>query len=170
MEGVGGVPNLHGQKAKSLCLYTLHLISKIAVSLFLSLAFIFKFFCPHISSSVLASGDGNLNQHMGNLNTIQAGKGRRSKYKRKLSLGSFNNRAHEGIKTVEADNLCEFSRNSDLCICIVTWNMNGQVSYEDLVELVGSNRRFDILVVGLQEVPRNNIARLLQDALVETHE
>ncbi|MBA0836959.1 hypothetical protein Goarm_009147, partial [Gossypium armourianum] len=164
------VPNLHGQKAKSFCLYTLHLISKIAVSLFLSLAFIFEFFCPHISSSVLASGDGNLNQHMGNLNTIQAGKGRRSKYKRKLSLGSFNNRAHEGIKTVEADNLCEFSRNSDLCICIVTWNMNGQVSYEDLVELVGSNRRFDILVVGLQEVPRNNIARLLQDALVETHE
>nr|KJB58347.1 hypothetical protein B456_009G205700 [Gossypium raimondii] len=168
--GGGGVPNLHGQKAKSFCLYTLHLISKIAVSLFLSLAFIFKFFCPHISSSVLASGDGNLNQHMGNLNTIQAGKGRRSKYKRKLSLGSFNDRAHEGIKTVEADNLCEFSRNSDLCICIVTWNMNGQVSYEDLVELVGSNRRYDILVVGLQEVPRNNIARLLQDALVETHD
>ncbi|XWS21105.1 hypothetical protein CRYUN_Cryun30bG0026800 [Craigia yunnanensis] len=74
------------------------------------------------------------------------------------------------MKTVEADNLCDFSRNSDLCICIVTWNMNGQVSYEDALDLVGSNRRFDLLVVGLQEVPRNNLARLLQDALVETHE
>ncbi|KAB2082560.1 hypothetical protein ES319_A05G205800v1 [Gossypium barbadense] len=45
-----------------------------------------------------------------------------------------------------------------------------KVSYEDLVELVGSNRRFDLLAVGLQEAPRNNVARLLQDALVETHD
>ncbi|XVF36172.1 hypothetical protein REPUB_Repub19eG0035100 [Reevesia pubescens] len=84
---------------------------------------------------------------MGNLNTIQAGKGRRSKYKRKLpAVDSFNNPVgtdHEGIKTV---------------------------SYDDLVELVGSNSRFDLLVVGLQEVPRNNLAKLLQDALVETHQ
>ncbi|OMO85226.1 hypothetical protein COLO4_21699 [Corchorus olitorius] len=48
--------------------------------------------------------------------------------------------------------------------------MNGQVTYEDLVELVGSNRRFDLLVVGLQEAPRDNLARLLQDALLETHQ
>lgn len=34
---------------------------------------------------------------------------------------------HEGIKTVDAGNCCEFSGNSDVCICIVTWNMNGQV-------------------------------------------
>ncbi|XVE69955.1 hypothetical protein DITRI_Ditri10aG0032900 [Diplodiscus trichospermus] len=110
---------------------------------------------------------------MGNFNSIQAGKRRRSIFKRRLpAVDSFNNPIgpHEGIKTVEADNLCDFSRNSDLCICVVTWNMNGQVSYEDVVELVGSNRRFDLLVVGLQEVPRNNLARMLQDALVETHE
>ncbi|KAK6245341.1 hypothetical protein SCA6_008431 [Theobroma cacao] len=109
---------------------------------------------------------------MGNFYTIfRAGKGRRSKCNRK-PVDSFNNPAgtHEGIKTVGADNLCDFSTDSNLCICIVTWNMNGKVSYEDLVELVGSNRRFDLLVVGLQEVPRNNLARLLQDALVESHE
>ncbi|XP_022766496.1 type IV inositol polyphosphate 5-phosphatase 11 [Durio zibethinus] len=108
---------------------------------------------------------------MGNFNTIQAGNGRRFKYERKPAADSFNNPTgtHEGIKTVGADNLCDFSRNSDLCICIITWNMNGQVSYEDLVELVGSNRRFDLLVVGLQEVPRDNLTRLLQDALTETH-
>ncbi|XP_062157551.1 type IV inositol polyphosphate 5-phosphatase 11 [Alnus glutinosa] len=78
--------------------------------------------------------------------------------------------SHEGIKTVGVvDKLCDFSSNSDLCICIVTWNMNGQVSYEDLAELVGSSRKFDLLVVGLQEVPRDNILQLLQAALAETH-
>ncbi|XP_039044401.1 type IV inositol polyphosphate 5-phosphatase 11-like [Hibiscus syriacus] len=101
---------------------------------------------------------------MGNFNTIHAGKGKRSKCKRKPAG------IHDGIKTVRADNLCDFSRNSDLCICVVTWNMNGQVSYEDLVELLGSNRRCDLLVIGLQEVPRKNLERLLQDALSETHE
>lgn len=155
--------------------------------------------------------------------------------------------AREGIQTVAVENHCNFSRNSDLCICVVTWNMNGQVcliiiiftleinvviskglyiylphfyviftcsplfimlfllsshkfvasllwsivepkfwfgheawfammtfyvkvSYEDLVELIGSSRKFDLLIVGLQEVPRNNIARLLKRAVAETHE
>lgn len=41
--------------------------------------------------------------------------------------------------------------------------------YEDLVELVGSNSKSDLLVVGLQEVPRKNIAQLLETALVDTH-
>ncbi|GMI91226.1 ARABIDOPSIS THALIANA INOSITOL POLYPHOSPHATE 5-PHOSPHATASE 11 [Hibiscus trionum] len=110
---------------------------------------------------------------MGNFSTTQvSGKGRRSKLKKKSAVGSFSNPVgtHEGIKTVEADNLCIFSRNSGLCICIVTWNMNGQVSSEDLVELIGRNRRFDLLVVGLQEVARDNVAQFLQDAVVETHE
>lgn len=44
-----------------------------------------------------------------------------------------------------------------------------QVSLEDLAELVGRERRFDLLAVGLQEVPRSNVARLLQSALDETH-
>lgn len=35
--------------------------------------------------------------------------------------------AREGIQTVAVENHCNFSRNSDLCICVVTWNMNGQV-------------------------------------------
>ncbi|KAJ7966698.1 Inositol polyphosphate 5-phosphatase [Quillaja saponaria] len=47
--------------------------------------------------------------------------------------------------------------------------MNGKVSFEDLSELVGKNRKFDLLVVGLQEVPRNNIARMLKAALLQTH-
>lgn len=42
-------------------------------------------------------------------------------------------------------------------------------SYEDIAELVGSSRKFDLFIVGLQEAPRNNILRLLQIALVETH-
>ncbi|MBA0693407.1 hypothetical protein Goari_003781 [Gossypium aridum] len=111
---------------------------------------------------------------MGNYNTIQGGKGyvKRSKRK-KLAIDDSLNKpvpTHDGIKSVMADNLCNFSTNSDLCICMVTWNMNGRVSYEDLVELFGNNRGFDLLVVGLQEVPRKDLARLLQDALVDTHE
>ncbi|PPS17905.1 hypothetical protein GOBAR_AA02711 [Gossypium barbadense] len=111
---------------------------------------------------------------MGNYNTIQGGKGyvKRSKRKKLAIDYSLNKPAptHDGIKSVMADNLCNFSTNSELCICMVTWNMNGQVSYEDLVELFGNNRGFDLLVVGLQEVPRKDLARLLQDALVDTHE
>lgn len=34
---------------------------------------------------------------------------------------------HEGIKTVPVEKSCEFSTGSVLCICIVTWNMNGKV-------------------------------------------
>ncbi|KAK9270747.1 hypothetical protein L1049_026330 [Liquidambar formosana] len=107
---------------------------------------------------------------MGNSCTFQTCKGRRSKLKRR-PLGSLDNNVatHEGIKTLRVDNLCDFSSISDLCICIVTWNMNGQVCYEDLATLVGRDQKFDLLVVGLQEVPRNNISRLLQAVLVETH-
>ncbi|KAJ4701869.1 Inositol polyphosphate 5-phosphatase [Melia azedarach] len=108
---------------------------------------------------------------MGNFIGIHAVQGRGLKLKRKQMDSAINNHVitQEGIETVEVDNHCNFSRNSDLCICIVTWNMNGQVSYEDLVELIGSSRKFDLLVLGLQEVPRNNIARLLKRALAETH-
>lgn len=36
---------------------------------------------------------------------------------------------HEGVKTIGVENYCDFSAGStpDICICIVTWNMNGQV-------------------------------------------
>jgi len=45
-----------------------------------------------------------------------------------------------------------------------------KVSYEDLVELVGKERKFDLLVVGLQEAPKANVDQLLQTASSPTHE
>ncbi|XP_050215850.1 type IV inositol polyphosphate 5-phosphatase 11 [Mercurialis annua] len=92
----------------------------------------------------------------------------RSKIMRKQMDSTMSE--HDGIKSVKVDDHnCDFSRNSNLCICIITWNMNGKVCYQDLVELVGSNRKFDLLVVGFQEAPRENIARLLQTVLLDTH-
>lgn len=35
----------------------------------------------------------------------------------------------EGIRTVRSCNSCEFSSDPDACICLITWNMNGQVCY-----------------------------------------
>ncbi|XP_010539060.1 PREDICTED: type IV inositol polyphosphate 5-phosphatase 11 [Tarenaya hassleriana] len=88
-----------------------------------------------------------------------------------ISFMSNNKNTHYGIKTIGADdyNSCSFSGKSDLCIRIVTWNMNGKVSYEDMVELIGKERRFDLLVIGLQEVPKGNVSQLLQTASSETH-
>ncbi|CAN1273598.1 Type IV inositol polyphosphate 5-phosphatase 11 [Linum perenne] len=84
--------------------------------------------------------------------------------------------SHKGIRTVRVKEEyhrahCNFSSgNSDLCISVLTWNMNGQVCYEDLVELFsGHDRKYDLLVVGLQEAPRRNVSRLLQSAVVNTH-
>lgn len=37
------------------------------------------------------------------------------------------------------------------------------------MELVGSDRKFDLLVVGLQEVPRKNVAGILQAVVADTH-
>lgn len=56
----------------------------------------------------------------------------RSKGKRKAmaSVDNYNNNnptSHDGIKSVKMNNPCELSNNSDICICVVTWNMNGQV-------------------------------------------
>ncbi|XP_061341404.1 type IV inositol polyphosphate 5-phosphatase 11 [Gastrolobium bilobum] len=100
-------------------------------------------------------------------------KGRKSRSKRR-PMSFIHHQAspsHIGIRTVGADNVCNFFSNSDLCISIVTWNMNGQVSFEDLAEMVGRNREFDLLVVGLQEAPRprNKVATLLKAALNESH-
>ncbi|KAL2504138.1 Type I inositol 1 [Abeliophyllum distichum] len=92
--------------------------------------------------------------------------------KRKIPLGIIDSAdaSHEaGITTVEPNKSCEFSTTSDLCICIVTWNMNGKVSYEDIKELVGRDRKYDVLVAGLQEVARSNIVGLFEDALADTH-
>ncbi|XP_057425300.1 type IV inositol polyphosphate 5-phosphatase 11 isoform X2 [Lotus japonicus] len=100
-------------------------------------------------------------------------KGRKSRSK-KRPMSFVHHQAspsHTGIRTVSVDNACNFSTDSDLCISIVTWNMNGQVSFEDLAEMVGSNRKFDLLVVGLQEAPRpgKKVATLLSAILDESH-
>ncbi|ESW32789.1 hypothetical protein PHAVU_001G017200 [Phaseolus vulgaris] len=101
-------------------------------------------------------------------------KGRKSRSKRR-PMGFIHNQAspsHTGIRTVGVEKVCNFSTDSDLCISIVTWNMNGQVTFEDLAEMVGSNREFDLLAVGLQEAPpcqRNKVATMLSAALDESH-
>ncbi|XP_019457709.1 PREDICTED: type IV inositol polyphosphate 5-phosphatase 11 [Lupinus angustifolius] len=79
--------------------------------------------------------------------------------------------SHTGIRTVDVDNVTNFTTNSDLCISIVTWNMNGQVSFEDIVEMVDNNRKFDLLVIGLQEAPcgGKKVATLLKAALDGNH-
>ncbi|XP_008813261.4 type IV inositol polyphosphate 5-phosphatase 11 isoform X2 [Phoenix dactylifera] len=107
---------------------------------------------------------------MGNCNGLQ-GRRKRSKMPKDQRLDSSctDIPTHEGIKTVGIHKVCEFSTGSVLCLCVVTWNMNGKASSEDFAELVGRDRRFDLLAVGLQEVPRRNVARLLQAALDETH-
>ncbi|MCL7035530.1 hypothetical protein MKW94_012615 [Papaver nudicaule] len=87
-------------------------------------------------------------------------------------------RSHEGITTVGTEKYCNLSRtttagSSVLCMSIVTWNMNGKASsLQDLAKLLtGSDgdRKLDLLVLGLQEVPRCNITRTLKEALAETH-
>ncbi|XP_057718759.1 type IV inositol polyphosphate 5-phosphatase 11 isoform X2 [Arachis stenosperma] len=96
-----------------------------------------------------------------------------SRWKRRPMMSFIHNQAsptHIGIRTVEAENVCNFSTHSDLCISIATWNMNGQVSFEELADMVGSNREFELLAVGLQEAPKERkVATLLKEALHETH-
>lgn len=43
-----------------------------------------------------------------------------------------------------------------------------KLSSGDFKELVGSDRKFDLLVVGLQEVPRVNVRQVLQEVLEES--
>lgn len=92
------------------------------------------------------------------------------KQKTEASIIDNDDGTHEGVKTVDhIGNCCEFSGHSDVCLCIVTWNMNGQVSSEDIEKLVRKSGKLDLLVIGLQEVPRKNIAQLLKNVLADTH-
>ncbi|OIT04078.1 PREDICTED: type IV inositol polyphosphate 5-phosphatase 11 [Nicotiana attenuata] len=98
----------------------------------------------------------------------------RKKYKmkrRKAAMGMVDSfeASHEGIKTVDIQKRCEFSGSSDLCIYFVTWNMNGKVPCEDIAKIVGEERKYDLLVMGLQEAPGNNILKLLKNTLARTH-
>lgn len=76
---------------------------------------------------------------------------------------------HEGIKTIRIQKACEFTTSAVLCVCIITWNMNGKMSVQDIRKLVSSNRKFDLLVVGLQEVPKCGVEQVLQEAMADTH-
>ncbi|KAF8082628.1 hypothetical protein N665_0817s0003 [Sinapis alba] len=78
---------------------------------------------------------------MGNTNSLCGRKGFPNQETSNSSVG--NNSSHDGIKTIEAVKSCSFSRKSDLCIRIITWNMNGKVrSY-----VHGYSVRFILLVV-----------------------
>lgn len=77
---------------------------------------------------------------------------------------------HEGIQRVKADKfVCDSPPYSDLCICVITWNMNGRLCYRDLMMVARNNSKFDLLVIGLQEVPRKLFERPLQTALLDSH-
>ncbi|GLJ22729.1 hypothetical protein SUGI_0428220 [Cryptomeria japonica] len=73
------------------------------------------------------------------------------------------------IDFVEKRKLCEeetVDRGSDLCMYIVTWNMNGKVACRDLLKLLGRKREsFDFYVVGLQEAPHGDSASIIQKVL-----
>ncbi|KAF5206416.1 Inositol polyphosphate 5-phosphatase [Thalictrum thalictroides] len=83
-------------------------------------------------------------------------------------MNNNHDATHEGIKTIEVEEDYQFSSGSELHVCVVTWNMNGKVSSQDLAKLVNCDPKFDLLVIGLQEAPRCNIAQLLQEILVES--
>lgn len=106
---------------------------------------------------------------MGNCYSIHATRKRYKSRHKRLEATNTPYTTHEGIKIVEVQKLCESSDEPVLCICILTWNMNGKVMSEDLEALVGGDRKFDLFVVGLQEVPRRNMARHLEEVLIHTH-
>lgn len=106
-------------------------------------------------------------------NISSSSRSRRRRTRRKQQpvgiISSNDDGTHEGIRTLDVNKHCQFSDNSDLCVSIVTWNMNGQVCYEDIEKLVSRDRKFDLFVVGLQEVPRQNVSKMLKKVLVDTH-
>ncbi|KAJ3674386.1 hypothetical protein LUZ60_005002 [Juncus effusus] len=89
--------------------------------------------------------------------------------KKELISIDSDDASHEGIRTIKTQKMCEFSNSPALCICIITWNMNGKMSVQDLKNLVAKDRNFDLLVIGFQEVPKTNLVSVLQEAVCETH-
>lgn len=47
---------------------------------------------------------------------------------RRLEATNTHYMMNEGIKTVEVEKLCDSTNKPILCMCILTWNMNGKVS------------------------------------------
>ncbi|XP_015690316.1 type IV inositol polyphosphate 5-phosphatase 11 isoform X2 [Oryza brachyantha] len=106
---------------------------------------------------------------MGNCTSFTSPKWRLSELHSNGMVSVDEDGTHEGIKIIRIQKACEFTTNSVLCVCIITWNMNGKMSVDDVTKLVSSNRKFDLLVVGLQEVPKCDVAQVLQETMVETH-
>ena len=50
-----------------------------------------------------------------------------------------------------------------MCVVVV------KMSVEDITKLVRSNRKFDLLVVGLQEAPKCDVSQVLQETMADTH-
>jgi hypothetical protein len=44
-----------------------------------------------------------------------------------------------------------------------------KMSVEDITKLVAPNRKFDLLVVGLQEAPKCDVSQVLQETMADTH-
>lgn len=54
----------------------------------------------------------------------------------------------------------------NLCMHIVTWNMNGKLAYHELHKLLGGKgESFDFYIIGLQEVPNLDAGSVILDAL-----
>uniref|UniRef100_A0A0D9VWI4 Inositol polyphosphate-related phosphatase domain-containing protein n=1 Tax=Leersia perrieri TaxID=77586 RepID=A0A0D9VWI4_9ORYZ len=102
---------------------------------------------------------------MGNCTSFTLPKWRLSELHSNGMVSIDDDETHEGIKTIRIQKACEFTTSSVLCVCIITWNMNGKMSVEDVTKLVSSNRKFDLLVIGLQEVPKCDVAQVLQETM-----
>ena len=50
-----------------------------------------------------------------------------------------------------------------MCVVVV------KMSVEDITKLVRSSRKFDLLVVGLQEAPKCDVSQVLQETMADTH-
>jgi len=51
----------------------------------------------------------------------------RSQLQRNSLVSIDEGGTHDGIKTIPIQKACEFTTLSVLCVCIITWNMNGKV-------------------------------------------
>lgn len=106
---------------------------------------------------------------MGNCSTIQFGRRCAEFHDQKLHSVEADGKSHEGIKIVGVEKFCEFTSGSVLCVGIMTWNTKGKVSHKDISDLMLPERKFDFLVVGLQEVSGHGAGKKLQEVLEDTH-
>eukprot|EP01018_Ginkgo_biloba_P020250 Gb_31865 [translate_table: standard] len=72
-----------------------------------------------------------------------------------------------GIRRIERKSTTRVCRaGPDLCMHIVTWNMNGKIACHELHKLLGGKgESFDFYVIGLQEVPNCDASSAILNAL-----